>query len=188
MQTIVGIFYSGKQAAQAMQDLLSACFSQKAIGFITGNGSEEKLDLMPTTDAERDGMGKTIGAFLGAVIGAGGGLGLGSALASFVIPGVGPILAAGIGAAAVLGLGGAAAGSHIGQESEHTLDLGIPRDDIFFYRVMLKRGRCLVVVNLNTEDEAETALEIFRGDGAEDTGQALREWQTQNPTQFRQAS
>src|SRR5204863_5729760 len=129
---------SGSQAAQAMQDLLSAGFSQKSIGFITGIGGENTLDHMPTTDTERDGMGKSMGAFLGAVIGAGGGLGLGSALASFVIPGVGPILAAGIGAAAVLGLGGAAAGAHLGEESEHALDLGIPRDDIFFYREMLK--------------------------------------------------
>jgi hypothetical protein len=133
-------------------------------------------------------MGKSMGAFLGAVIGAGGGLGLGSALASFVIPGVGPILAAGIGAATVLGLGGAAAGAHLGEQSEHALDLGIPRDDIFFYRDLLKRGRCLVVVNLDTDEESETATEIFNESDAEDTGAALKRWQNKNPQQLRQAS
>jgi hypothetical protein len=171
-----------------MQDLLSAGFSQKSVGFITGNEGEQELSGLPTTDTERDGMGKSMGAFLGAVIGAGGGLGLGSALASLVIPGVGPILAAGIGAAAVLGLGGATAGAHLGEASEHALDLGIPRDDIFFYREMLKRGRCLIVVNLDTEEQAETVQEIFQGDGAEDTADALRQWHTQNPAQLRQAS
>ncbi|HZQ70303.1 MAG TPA: hypothetical protein VFA68_17380 [Terriglobales bacterium] len=188
MQTLVGIFPGENQAGQAIQDLLSSGFSPKSVGFLTGENSQAKLAEMPTTDTERDGMGKSMGAFLGAVVGASGGLGLGSALASFVIPGVGPILAAGIGAAAVLGLGGAAAGAHLGEESEHALDLGIPRDDVFFYRDLLKRGRSLVVVNLNSQDEAETAEEIFRRAGAEETDAALQQWRADNPTQFRQAS
>lgn len=188
MQTLVGIFHSIQNAALAMQDLLSSGFPEKSMGFITGERGANDLSKLPTTDTERDGMGKSMGAFLGAVIGAGGGLGLGSAIASFVIPGVGPILAAGIGAAAVLGLGGAAAGAHLGEESEHALDLGIPRDDIFFYRDLLKQGRCLVVVNVNSDEEAETASDVFRGNFAEDTGTALKEWQSQNPQQLRQAS
>ncbi len=188
MQTLVGIFHTSQQAAQAMQDLLSSGFPSASMGFITGEKGENDLSKLPTTDTERDGMGKSMGAFLGAMIGAGGGLGLGSALASMVIPGVGPILAAGIGAATVLGLGGAAAGAHLGEESEHALDLGIPRDDIFFYRDLLKRGRCLVVVNLNSEEEGEMATEIFHHHSAEDTSAALKEWQSQNPEQLRQAS
>lgn len=188
MQTLVGIFPSAQQAAQSMQDLLNEGFPQKSVGFITGEVGANDLAKVPTTDTERDGMGKSMGAFLGAVIGAGGGLGLGSALASFVIPGVGPILAAGIGAATVLGLGGAAAGAHLGEESEHALDIGIPRDDIFFYRDLLKLGRCLVVVNLNSEEEAETVTEIFARHSAEDTGEALKAWQSKNPEQLRQAS
>ncbi len=187
MQTIVGIFEAGNNAAQAMQDLLSAGFPQKDIGFLTANNAQ-KLDSMPTTDAEADGMGKSMGTFLGAVVGAGGGLGLGSALASFVIPGVGPIVAAGMGAAALLGLGGAAVGSHLGEQSEHTLDLGVPRDDIYFYRDVLKNGFCLVVVNVNNEDRAESVNEIFRANGAEDTEAALHEWHVQNPQQLRPAS
>lgn len=187
MQTVIGIFQSENQAGQALQDLLSANFPPDSVGFLTGDNSQ-KLAQMPTTDTERDGMGKSMGAFLGAVVGAGGGLGIGSALASFAIPGVGPILAAGIGAAAVLGLGGAVAGAHLGEESEHALDLGIPRDDVFFYRDVLKRGRCLVVVNVDSEESAETASEIFRNDGAEDTEATLRDWQARNPEQMRPAS
>ena len=188
MQTMVGIFDSGNQAGQAIQDLLHAGFAPNAIGFLIGEQAQANLSELPTTDTERDGMGKSMGAFLGAVVGAGGGLGLGSALASFAVPGVGPIIAAGIGAAAILGLGGAAAGAHLGEESEHALDTGIPRDDVYFYRDLLKTGRCLVVVNLDSDDLENTVDEIFKSNGAEDTERALKGWQANHQSQIRRAS
>jgi len=60
---------------------------------------------------------------------------------------VGTIFAIGLGAAALLGIGGAAAGATAGEASEQAADTGVPKDDIFVYRELLKRGRSLVIAN-----------------------------------------
>jgi hypothetical protein len=57
-----------------------------------------------------------------------------------LVPGVGTIFAIGKGAAALLGLGGAAAGASLGEASEQAADIGVPKDDTFLYRELLKRG------------------------------------------------
>src|SRR5262249_5746794 len=107
--------------------------------FLTGLDSAAQTTSLPTTDAEPEGIGKAMGVLVGGAAGASTGLALGSALASLFVPGVGPIMAAGIGAAAMLGLGGAVAGAKLGHESEDALDEGVPKDDIFLYRQLLKR-------------------------------------------------
>ena len=104
MDTIVGVFRTRVAAAQALNGLLQNGVPQQAIIFLTGDQSQAEIASVPTTDAESDGMGKTLGSYVGGIMGAGAGLYLGSALASLAVPGVGPILAAGIGAAAALGL------------------------------------------------------------------------------------
>jgi len=76
----------------------------------------------------------------------------GSAIASLLVPGVGTIFAIGMGAAALLGLGGAAAGAILGEASEQAADIGVPKDDTFLYRELLKRGRSLVIANVDDPD------------------------------------
>ena len=120
-------------------------------------------------------MGPAMGAVLGGVVGASTGLTLGSVVASLMVPGVGPIMAAGLGAAAVLGVGGAVAGGEIGNAAEKNLDVGVPRDDVFFYRELLKRGRSLVIVNTEQEDEYATANDVMAQSGGEDVNAARHE-------------
>jgi hypothetical protein len=68
---------------------------------------------VPTTDAERDGMGPVMGAVVGGV------------------------------------------------------DQGIPRDDVFFYRELLKRGRSLVLVEVDRPDRADSVRTLFDQNGAQ---------------------
>jgi len=168
MHTIVGIFRTRAAADQALNGLLNNGVPQQSIIFLTGNHPQAEIASVPTTDAEPDGMGKTLGSYVGGIVGAGAGLYLGSALASLVVPGVGSILAIGIGAAAALGLGGAAAGGTVGNATEHAMDEGVPKDDIVLYRELLKRERSLVIVNVGLEELAAAARSVMLQNGTED--------------------
>jgi hypothetical protein len=179
MWSKVGIFASPAAAKRAVEGLLAIGAPQQSIAFLSrdrnaGALPEKELDNIPTIDAERDGMGKAIGALLGGGVGVSAGLGGGAAVASMLVPGVGTIFAVGLGAAALLGLGGAAAGAKLGDESEHALDTGVPKDDVVLYHQLLRRGDSLVIVNVDDEDLAEQAQKIFQREGGEDFDAARR--------------
>ena len=176
MQTVAGIFTDRATANQAINDLLQAGIPVESIIFLSGDCPNRNLEVLPTTDAESDGMGKTIGAFIGGVSGASAGLGVGSAVASLMVPGVGPILAAGIGAAALLGLGGAAVGGAIGDSSEHKLDTGVPRDEVELYRHLLRQGHTIVIVEAITTEQAERAQNLLDAHHALDFASARQSW------------
>jgi hypothetical protein len=178
MQSIVGIFRSRVAAEQAVRGLTARGISPQAILFLTRESGSTQVENLSTTDAEPDGMGETVGAVVGGAVGTGAGLSLGSAIASLLVPGVGTIFAIGLGAAAVLGLGGAAAGASVGDASEHAMDMGVPRDDVFFYRELLKRGRSLVIANVEIEDQAAAAHEIFQARGGEDVDAVRKDIQS----------
>src|SRR2546421_10371097 len=165
MDTIVGIFRSRVAADQALNGLLENGVPQESIIFLTQDQSQAEIATVHTTDAEPDGMGKTLGSYVGGIMGAGAGLYLGSALASLAVPGVGPILAVGIGAAAALGLGGAAVGGTLGNATEHSMDEGVPKDDVVVYRELLRRRRSLVIVNFDLEELADRAPDEMQKNG-----------------------
>ncbi|PYV87720.1 MAG: hypothetical protein DMG90_17065 [Acidobacteria bacterium] len=175
MYSAVGIFSTREQAQSALKNLRNSGIPERLTIFLTSETFENQLNQVPTTDAERDGMGPAMGAVLGGAVGASTGLTLGSVVASLMVPGVGPIMAAGLGAAAVLGVGGAVAGGEIGNAAEKNLDVGVPRDDVFFYRELLKRGRSLVIVNTEQEDEYATANDVMAQSGGEDVNAARHE-------------
>jgi hypothetical protein len=189
MHNLVGIFRECATADRAVRELLQAGIPQNQIIFMSGLDSAAQATALPTTDAEPEGMGKAMGEYVGAVTGASAGLALGSALASMFVPGVGPIMAAGIGAAAVLGLGGATAGAKLGHESEDAMDQGVPKDDVFLYRDLLKQGRSLVIVEAANDHQISSGRAILKNNGSEDIGEAGRRWQSRSPEeQMRRAS
>ena len=184
MQTTVGIFRSRNDAEQAARGLVNRGIRRDCIILLSTESledctaskcAEKKLGEIPTMDAEADGMGAGIGALLGGGVGASAGLAGGAAVASWLVPGVGTIFAIGLGAAAVLGLGGAVAGAKAGDAAEHKLDIGVPKDDVFFYRELLRQGRSLVIVNLESDDLASAAKDAFGEQGGEDIEAARRE-------------
>lgn len=175
METVVGIFASRSAAENAVHALLADVLPDHAITFLTG-GESTSVATLPTTDAESDGMGKALGAVVGGAAGAGAGFALGSMAVSLAVPGVGPILAAGLGAAALLGLGGAAVGAEVGKVSETAMDEGVPKDDVYFYRDLLARGKSLVIANCDSENQAGEVREIFAENSAEDFDQLRKQW------------
>ncbi len=181
MQNVVGIFGSRAVAEHAAAALLEVGVAENAITFLTCECAEPGLRSVPTTDAEAPGMGQALGTYVGGVIGASAGLFLGSAVASLAVPGVGAVFAAGLGAAAALGLGGAAAGHSIGEAAEESMDEGVPRDDVRFYRDLLKQGRSVVIARADSDELATAAHAVMKTHGAEDTDAARRQWQETKP-------
>lgn len=175
MQTEVGIFRSVTDAEAVVAELLKVGIPNQSITFLTGFADDKKLSDLRTTDAEPDGMGKTMGALLGGAAGAGAGLSIGTAAASLIVPGVGPIMAAGLGAAAALGLGGAALGGGLGDSTEHKLDEGVPRDDVTVYRTLLKEGKTLVLVSAESAQQATVARLAMQQGGTEDIAEARKQ-------------
>lgn len=167
MESIVGVFRDRPSALQARSDLQRLGYGDDALILLTPGADPEELAEVPTTTAEERGMGKAISSVVGAAIGGGAGAGLGSAVASLFVPGVGPILAAGLGAAALLGAGGAALGARMGDDSEATLDTGIAVDEVPRLRELLKMGRSVVVVSVNSKEQAEQVRALFNTYGAD---------------------
>jgi hypothetical protein len=175
MRSVVGIFASRAVAEHAMSELLDAGIPQNSIIFMSGETGESKLEIVPTTDAESDGMGKALGAVVGGTVGAGAGMGIGAAVGSMFVPGVGPIFAVGVGAGALLGLGGAVAGGILGGASEKDLDVGVPKDNIFFFREVLKLGRTIVIANTDSDETAEAMHAIMKRHSGKDVAEAREE-------------
>jgi hypothetical protein len=88
MYSAVGIFSTREQAQSALKNLRNSGIPERVTIFLTSETSENQLNQVPTTDAERDGMGPAMGAVLGGVVGASTGLTLGSVVASLMVPGV----------------------------------------------------------------------------------------------------
>ena len=174
MQSVVGIFTTRNAGELAVQELMAAAISPQSIALLSGEAGQSQIATLATTDAERDGIGEAVGGVIGGAVGASAGLSLGSAIASLLVPGVGTVFAIGLGAAALLGLGGAAAGASLGEASEHAADIGVPKDDTLFYRELLKRGRSLVIANVDNPDLALLAKSIFERLGSEDIEEARK--------------
>jgi hypothetical protein len=124
---------------------------------------------VPTTEAEQLGIGRTIGSVVGGAAGTAGGL----AVASVVLPGVGPVIAAG---AIALGLLGAVAGGAVGDQLDDTLSHGIPTDELYVYRDALQEGRSIVIVTAENEAQATQVRDIFADLGAESVDAAREQW------------
>jgi hypothetical protein len=177
MQSVIGVFSSVTSARQAVEGLMDYGMSERSIIFLTRESDEnapipsmsaEDIHKIPTTDAERDGMGKAVGAVVGGAVGSGAGMAGGAAIASLLVPGVGPILAAGVGAAAVLGLGGLVAGAKAGDVAEHAMDTGTAKDDVRRFPELLREGRSLVIAHPESEQFAAKARDVFQRNGGKD--------------------
>jgi hypothetical protein len=175
MITVVGIFTSSAGVECAVERLRSLGIPQEHINCLFPGATISELDSIPTTDAEQPGMGKVVGAVVGGVHGAFGGL-AGAAVASAVVPGIGPVMAIGLTAAALLGLGGAVAGAAAGGALEHTLDVGLPKDELYIYEDALRQGRIVLIVLASDTNQADVVREVLASTGAESLDAAREQW------------
>src|SRR5215207_6694191 len=104
MQAVTGIFKSQDQAENAVNQLKSLGIPDKRIGIVRPGSTPERIEAgVPVTDTEEPGMGRAMGAAVGGAMGAAGGATAVLAVASLMVPGIGPLLAFGMVGAALLG-------------------------------------------------------------------------------------
>ena len=175
MSSVVGVFASRSDAAQAMERLERSSFTRDHLSLLTPGSSDEQIAAVPVSETEQPGMGAAIGSVVGGALGSAGGFGAGAALASFLVPGVGPVLAGGLLGASLLGLGGLAGGAAAGDALEGHV-AGVPRDELFVYEDALRQGRTIILVQPENEERAEAARKILDQSGAESIDAARDEW------------
>jgi len=185
MENVVGVFQSVSSAEQAAEELIESGISEPSLTLLSNqaptrtkvNQASEKdieHEHVPTREVKNEGSGKEVGANLGAWVGGSAGFAAGATAATLMVPGLGAIFAIGAGAAALLGLGGAAAGAKLGGAAEKEAGAGIEKNDTEFYRELLRRGRSVLVANVDSADLAARAREIFRRHGSEDVDAVRR--------------
>lgn len=177
MKTVAGIFNARTDAEQAVASLDALGIAGENISLLTPGTTPEQLDeQVPTTETEQPGMGKALGTVAGGALGIAGGLHLGTALASLLIPGVGPVLAIGLVGAALLGAGGAAAGAAAGSSAEDNIATGLPHDELYVYEDALRQGRTVVIVVADDDEQGAAAQSALAAAGADSVDAARDQW------------
>src|SRR5215213_7098039 len=177
MQAITGVFKSQDQAENAVQQLKNLGIPDKRIGIVRPDSTPERLESgVPVSDTEEPGMGRAMGAAVGGAMGAAGGATAGLAVASLMVPGIGPLLAFGMVGAALLGVVGAAAGSAVGDTVEEELGEGIPHEDVYLYEDSLRHGHSIVIAYAEDGEQSNRAAEVIRNAGAEDLDTLRENW------------
>src|SRR5262245_65380158 len=175
MQTVVGIFSSRTAADHAAERLRSIGMPWERINYLTPGASQKELEAVPTTETEQPGVARVLGGVVGGAAGVSTAM-LGLAVASALIPGIGPVTAIGVAASALLGIGGAAAGAAAGEAIEEALFQGLPKDELFVYQAALREGRTVLIALVEDDRQAEAAREALREAGAESVDEARRRW------------
>jgi hypothetical protein len=177
MNTVAGIFTSRADAESAVERLRSVGVGEDSVSLLIPGATQGELDeAVPTTETEQSGTGTALGGTVGGAIGAAGGLHLGAAIASFFVPGVGPIMAAGIIGAALLGAGGVATGMAAGGALEGNLAKGLPHDELFVYEDALRQGRSVLIVSAEDDEQVERVRAVLADAGAESLDAARESW------------
>jgi hypothetical protein len=168
MKSVVGVFKSSLEAVQGAATLSPVGISKANIKILMPGATEGDVAAVPVVDAEQSGMGAGVGSVIGAALG----LGLGEAVASLLIPGVGPVLAIGLAAAALGAWGGGAAGGAL----ENAQTDGLPADELYIYEDALRQGRSVVIAMTENEEQAQAARGALEEAGAESIDRAREMW------------
>jgi hypothetical protein len=171
MNTVTGIFPHEAAARRGLEHLRALGIPESRITLLAPGAPTRQLDAVPTEDAEPPGTGAAIGGVVGAAVGAAGAIPVG-AVVSLLVPGVGPVIAAGMLAAAL----GAAGGVAVGKSLESALSEGLPKDELFFYEEALRRGRAVVIAQVEDDAEAEGVRAALAERGAESLDAARESW------------
>ena len=174
MIAIVGTFNSRSAAERSVAELAPLQIPRDRINILTPEATEKELAAVPTVAGEQPGMGKAMGAVVGGAMGIAGGAGLAPAIASFLIPGAGPVLGVGI-LAGALGAIGAVGGGAVGAALESEVFKGLPEDELFIYEDALRKGRTVVVL-MAGDDEADAVRGALELAGAETVDRAREMW------------
>jgi hypothetical protein len=175
MIPVVGVFKSRYAAEGGIDRIMMLGVIRERISILTPESTDRQVASVPVSDSEQPGMGAAFGEVVGGAMGVAGGFGAGAALASFLVPGVGPILAGGLLGASLLGLGGAAGGAAAGEAFEESIS-GIPRDELYVYEDALLQGRTVVIAETVDDRHAEAVRRGMDESGAESIDAARDQW------------
>jgi hypothetical protein len=175
MTPVVGVFESRTAAAQGIDRLISAGIKREQINILTPASSDQQIADVPVSDTEQPGMGAAVGGLVGGALGTAGGLTAGAALASLMVPGVGPILVGGLLGAGLLGAGGAATGAAAGEAAEENVS-GVPHDELFVYEDALRQGKTVIIAQAEDDLHAAAARIGLDESGAETVDAARDQW------------
>jgi hypothetical protein len=148
----ISILYSQKN--QSSSDKIA-----QGKGSIQSHLEGQKLGHIKETKAPE---GATTGALTGGVIG--GTVGLLAGIGALAIPGLGPFIAAGPIMATLSGL---AVGGGLGMASGALVGMGIPEYEAKGFQENLMKGKILMAVHANTNEEIETIKDLFKMEGGE---------------------
>jgi hypothetical protein len=177
MPSSTGIFSRFEDAKRAAENISKTVgISIDQMNLLTPGVDEAELAAVPTTDAEQPGVGKAFGGLLGGALAAAGGMHLGAAAASLMVPGVGPVLAIGAAAAVLAGAGGAAGGAALGDYFDESATHGLPTDELYLYKDALRKGRSVLVVPIDSEQQGDQIGAILFASGAESLDVARESW------------
>jgi hypothetical protein len=177
MPSITGIFLRFEDAKQAAMNITrSVGIGMDQMNLLTPGAGEAELAAVPRTDAEQPGVGKAFGGLLGGALGAAAGMHLAASAASLMVPGVGPVLALGTAAAVLAGAGGAAGGAVLGNYLDESATHGLPTDELYLYKDALRKGRSVLVVPLDSEEQGDEIRAILSASRAESLDAARESW------------
>jgi hypothetical protein len=171
MKTITGVFRSQVDAERATAVVQAAGVHTDKVVLLTPGNRQQEEKSVPVVAGEQPGMGKALGAVVGTAVGMSG-----APLIAAFIPGVGIITAVGLLGAAVLTAAGAAVGAVTGAKLENATAHGLPEDEIFVYEDALRRGRSVLMVMTDQENDAERLRELLRTEGSESVDAAREQW------------
>ncbi|MBP6705198.1 MAG: DUF3341 domain-containing protein [Vicinamibacteria bacterium] len=156
-KAVLGIVNTYGEAETAVSDLLRAGFQRDDLSVLfpdmqsTRDFAFAKNTKAPEGAATGVGVGGAIGGTIGLLAGIG----------ALAIPGLGPFIAAGPILAA---LSGAAAGGLVGGLTGTLVGLGIPELEAKRYEEHAKKGRILIAVHTENDDEVSRAKRILKND------------------------
>lgn len=177
-QTVVGLFDDRDRAQGAVKDFLKSDFAADRVSIIATDARGEFVQQPITSEpGNKSGTGAATGLLSGAIVGGVFGLLVGTGV--LLIPGVG-LLAAGPIAMALAGAGiGAVGGGLLGA----LIGLGIPQEHVATYAEAIRRGGCLVAIEVN-DGNIGRAHEIMKSNHAVDIHQRAAYYQAEGFTQF----
>jgi hypothetical protein len=157
-KTVVGLFESDRELlSEVLDDLGRKLIPPENVS---------TLRTQPSNVLEDAGKGAVVGGFAGLVIGA----------ATLLIPGIGWVAVAG---PIVTMLAGAAAGAAAGGLIGALVSKGVPEEHAHFFAEGLRRGGTLVIVNATTREQAKSAEDVMKRNGAIDIQERRDEWMRQ---------
>jgi hypothetical protein len=172
----IGIYPTATQAEVGVDMLITKGFNSTGISVLLPEHPNNqpappgaKVSAVPAPQTTKTGSASAVGATAGgALFGA---LAVLAGAGALALPGVGPLIAAGPMMAGLAGLG---LGGTVGGLAGALVGMGLPEDEAKRYYSQLAVGYTLLIVHIDSPEEAAKARQILVASGAADVSSSER--------------